>query len=77
VYSAEQLKEMRRGTLQATALGVSYEPPHSFLVYFDSIPPNDEGAYSVIEVAQDGEARMLHTRFFASLWLKPRGASHN
>lgn len=72
LYSPEGLKEMRRGTVQATALGVRYQPPHSFLVYFDSIPATDDGAYCTIEVNQHGEARMHHVPSYLVLGFKRR-----
>jgi hypothetical protein len=73
LFSAEALKERRRGTLQARAFGISYRPPQSFLVYFDSIPANVGAAYCTIEVNQNGEARMRHMPSFLGPWFKRRG----
>ena len=61
--SEEGLLEMRRGTLQARALGVSSMGP-GFRVFFESIPPYTSGAYRTLEVDEEGHARMLHQDMF-------------
>jgi hypothetical protein len=62
--SAEDLKAMRKGTLQARALGAR-TAGSEVLVYFQSIPPTFGNAYPTVAVNEE-QARMLHSERFAS-----------
>ena len=68
VGSEDLLLEMRRGTLQAEAFGVSSVGP-GFLVFFESIKPDTSGAYRTLKVDEEGHARMLHNYMFPG-WYK-------
>lgn len=68
VGSAEDLKEMRRGTLQAKAFGVR-SVDSGVLVFFESIPAGSGGFFPTVEVDAQGYARMMHSDVYAG-WYK-------
>lgn len=67
--SEEGLVEMRKGTLQANAIGINLAFP-GFYVYFESAPPRNSGFYRVLEVHDEGDARMLHQNMSAGWFMK-------
>jgi len=69
--SEANLLEMRRGTLQAEAFGVS-SVRAGFLIFFEPIPPDTRGAYRTLEVDEAGHARILHQDMFPG-WYKRTG----
>lgn len=73
--SEEDLLKRRRGTLHAEAFGVTSVGP-GFRVFFDSVPPNNSGAYRTVDVDEERHARILHQNMFPGLVQEDRALTN-